>query len=70
LRYLIGKAQRILGRRLSDGSGESGEGGGESRGRRSVECDVVVTAAQILHEGVAGDDGLRGVIGPESAHRS
>jgi hypothetical protein len=54
----FGKRDELLGRRWSDGSSESGEGGGESCGRQIVECDVVLAASQILHEGVPGDDHL------------
>jgi hypothetical protein len=70
LRYLFGKRDELLGRRWLDGSSEFGEGGGESVGRRSVECDVVVAASQILYEGVPGDDHLGCPIGLKSAHRS
>jgi hypothetical protein len=65
----VQQARRILGRRWSDGSSESSERGGESGGRRSVECDVVVAASQILHEGVPGDDHLGCPIGLEFTHR-
>jgi hypothetical protein len=51
--FLCSAGATILGRRRSGGSSESGEGGGESGGRRIVECNVVLAASQILHEGVA-----------------
>jgi hypothetical protein len=35
-----------------------------------VDSEFVVAAAQILHEGVAGDHYLRCPIGSQSAHRS
>ena len=62
---LFGKRDESSAAGGSDASSESGEGGGESGGRRSVECDVVVAASQILYEGVSGDDHLGCPIGLE-----
>jgi hypothetical protein len=34
-----------------------------------VNGDLVLPAAEVLHEGVPGDDDLGGLIGSESSHR-
>ena len=47
-----------------------GERRGDAQRWWGVESEFVVAAAQILHEGVPGDDHLRGPIGLQSAHRS
>src|SRR4051812_5127884 len=62
-------ARRTLLRCCSDGSGELVERCDEPGGHRGAEFDVIVTAAQVLDEGMSGDD-LGGPIGLESAHRS
>ncbi len=50
--------------------GEFGERGGDPQRGAGVDSEFVVAAAQILHEGVPGDDHLGCPIGLESAHRS
>jgi hypothetical protein len=47
LHCLFGRRDEFLGCRWSDGSRESGEGGSESCGRRTVQSDVVVAASQV-----------------------
>jgi hypothetical protein len=47
----------------SEHSGEFAECGGYSHSGRGVEAKFVVSASQILHEGVPGDDHLRRSIG-------
>jgi hypothetical protein len=54
----------------SDCQCEFVEGSRDSQRWRRVESEFVVAAAQILHEGVPGDNNLGGPIGSESAHRS
>jgi RNA polymerase sigma factor (sigma-70 family) len=48
----------------SDRVGEFGERSGDPRGRRCVEAEFVVAAAQVLHEGVPCDDHLCCVVRP------
>jgi hypothetical protein len=56
--------------RRSDRLGEPGERRDDPQRGTDVDCEFEVAAAQILHEGVAGDHHLRGPIGLEAAHRS
>jgi hypothetical protein len=67
LRY-SGRAE--LAGQVSDRFGKFGEGRGDPQGGAGVGSEVVVAAAQILHEGVPGDHHVRGAIGLKSAHRS
>jgi hypothetical protein len=53
-----------------DGSGEFGERDGDALGVGCVGSELVVAAAQDLHESVTGNDRLRGPVGPKAAHRS
>ncbi len=59
----------VPGLKLSDGPGKLSEDCRDSGGGRGVESEFVVAAAQVLHEGVPGDDHLRCSI-LQSAHRS
>ena len=59
----------LSGVRWSDGSGELGEGGGEPMLRREIGGELVVAAAEVLHEGVSGGDHRARPEAFESAHR-
>ena len=49
-----------VGSRRSDRSGEFGERGGDPQRRQSVDGEFVVSAAEVLHEGLPGDEDLCG----------
>ena len=49
--------------RSSDGGGELGERCGDAESAWGVDAEFVVAAAQVLHEGVSGDDRLGGAVG-------
>jgi len=54
----------------SDRHREFGERCGDPRGGRGVESEFVVSAAEVLDEGMSGDDHLCGSVGAQPAHRS
>ncbi len=66
----VRQAWRTADRGRSDRSGKFGKRRGKACRGRGVEGKLVVAAAEILDEGVPGDDHLRGPIGPQAAHRS
>jgi len=43
---------------VSDHEGQFGEGVGKSSGRRYVDSEIVEASAEVLDEGMAGDDDL------------
>lgn len=55
---------------VSDGLGQFGEGVGKAGTRRYVGPEVVEPPAEVLDEGVAGDDDPCGAVSLQSAHRS
>jgi hypothetical protein len=50
--------------------GEFGECGGEAPGGRGVDGEFIVAAAEVLDEGVSGDDDLGCDVCSQAPHRS
>jgi hypothetical protein len=62
-----GAIQRL---RVSDHEGQFGEGVGETKGRTHIGPEIVEAPAEVLDEGMAGDNDTRGAVSLQSAHRS
>ena len=55
---------------MSDHEGQFVEGFGKSSGRRYVDSEIVEASAEVLDEGMAGDDDPGGTVSLQSSHRS
>jgi hypothetical protein len=63
-----GEGDRYLGR-VSDHKGQLGEGVGKPGGGRHVGPEIVETPAEVLNEGMAGDDDPGGTVSLQPSHR-
>ena len=65
------RARRIYpSRQVSDHEGQFGERVGETSRRSDIGPEVVETPAEVLDEGVPGDDHPRGSVTLQPSHRS
>jgi hypothetical protein len=55
---------------VSDHEGQFVEGFGKSSARRNVDSEIVEASAEILDEGMAGDDDPGGTVSLQSSHGS
>src|SRR4051794_16748611 len=70
LRCLIGSRGELALAPDSNNAGELAERCGHAEPAWGVEAEFVVSAAEVLHEGVSGDDRLCGPVSAQPAHRS